>query len=136
VTRFLRVISILLLVVAGCVTPVIPLPPPQPSSYAVTVDTTHKDTITISNRKGQELPALAVIFAFNLTTGVGVIQRVGDNGLFEATLQAKDGHKLSFWSSRNTDEATSEMACAVLDLPAGSTTGTLRDEGCTTAGAP
>ena len=126
-TRLL--VSILLLAgLAGCVTPVIPLPPPRPESYTVALST-DKDGITIS---GTEQPD-ALVFAFNIDKRTGVIGQANENGIFTTpALPASDGNKLSFWSSRGTEEASSEMACAVLSLPAGAETGKLTGEPCRT----
>ncbi len=108
---------ILLLALAGCVTPVIPLPPPSPERYEVALkDEQH---VTLAGRPGTEPPG-ALVFSFNQQNGLGLITRVEADGSFQTEpLRARDGHRLELWLARGTDEVTSDVVCADVVLAEG-----------------
>lgn len=80
--RAALVIAVLGLGLAGCVTPSIPIPPPDPARMTFGVTTDQNGTVTSAtfsypateNYKG------GVVYVFNRSMGVGIIQTVNADG--------------------------------------------------------
>jgi len=77
-----RLVLLALLGLAGCVTPSIPIPPPDPSLMTFTVTTDPMGTITSASL---EYPPTVtyiggVVYVFNRTGGHGIIELVRANG--------------------------------------------------------
>lgn len=96
--------------VASCVTPVIPLPPPDPQSMSLALVDPEQSLITMSGRD----PAMtnALIFLFNQRAGQGVITRCTDRGAFATEpFEAIVGDRLDMWATRWADESPSSTIC-------------------------
>ena len=104
-----------LLGITACVTPVIPLPPPNPESYSLAISAT-KDTIVLSG-PADSVQRGVLLFTWNVRTDKGVIVRAADDGSFKTDpLEARDGDELNLWTARGADEVSSDIACAVVDF--------------------
>ena len=104
---------------AACVTPVIPLPPPDPTRMTVALEATSKDRVTLGN---PPTPALggSYVFVLNVDASAGVIVRAQAVGSFQSPpFAASEGHRLNLWTAQSPDDQPSEVACAVLRLAAG-----------------
>ena len=96
--------------VSGCVTPVIPLPPPCPECMSLDVVDQQQSLITISGTD----PALhdVLIFLFNQRTGDGVITRTSPMGEYASEpFEAIVGDRLDAWASRWTGDVSSSSIC-------------------------
>ncbi len=79
-----RLVVIALVSLAGCVTPSIPIPPPDPSQMTVQItppDSTSTGTGVMSY-PSNDLYEAGTAYVFNDTVGSGVIQRISDDGSF------------------------------------------------------
>jgi hypothetical protein len=126
--RRLLVVSIifgLALAPAGCVTPVIPLPPPKPGDLTLDITDPAKNLVTIAGKAAAYYKG-AYIFILNLTTGHGVIVPASvDDGSFESDpFEAKDGNRIDLWAKHAPDD---EEGSDVLRLVL--TSGTLKEAG-------
>lgn len=77
-------VVIALVSLAGCVTPSIPIPPPDPSEMTVTImppDSNAAGTGVLSYPPNDQYNA-GTAYVFNDTIGSGVIQRISDDGSF------------------------------------------------------
>jgi hypothetical protein len=100
-------------VVGGCVTPVIPLPPPNPSLMSLTADT-NKGEIVISG-KASDPHSDALYYFYNLRTGYGTIALAQPDGSFTTQpLEAKDGDKLDLWTSRFGEDEPSSVVRVIV----------------------
>jgi hypothetical protein len=77
-----RLALLALLALAGCVTPSIPIPPPQPSAMTFAVTTDPDGAITSASLTYPPRDAYkgGLVYVFNRTVGVGVIQTVNPDG--------------------------------------------------------
>jgi hypothetical protein len=113
VKRLLVGIGLLLAGLSDCVTPVIPLPPPDPESYAVALSA-DQDRVTISGAAATG----SLIYMLNRNTGSGTIT-TAQGGLFKTEpMSARHGDRLDIWTARGIDEAASDTVCATVDLSA------------------
>lgn len=104
-----------LAVIAGCVTPSIPIPPPSPSAMSFAVTTNPDGQITAASLT---YPATdnyqgGVVYVFNRTLGVGIIQTVNADGSIGPTtpVAASSGDALVV-SVENGDQTVS--TCVLL----------------------
>jgi hypothetical protein len=109
----------LVAVIGGCVTPVIPLPPPQISRVSFEL-TAAKDSVVF---KGDPDPALrdAYVFVMNTRARTGEIV-MGDpqNGSFKTRpIPAKDGDRFYLWASQGPYEPSGDVTCLVVDFTRG-----------------
>ena len=77
-----RLALFVLLGFAGCVTPSIPIPPPEPSMMTFTVTTDPQGVITSASL---QYPATqnyvgGIVYVYNRTSGHGIIENVNANG--------------------------------------------------------
>lgn len=99
--------------ISGCVTPVIPLPPPCPDCMSLNVVDQQQSLISISGID----PALpdALIFVFNQRTGDGVITRTSPMGEYASEpFEAIVGDRLDTWATRWTEDLPSSSICLVV----------------------
>ena len=100
---------------AGCVTPSIPIPPPDPSSmtFAVTVDTGGAITSASLSYPATENYKGGITYVYNRTLGLGIIQDVNANGSIGPTtpVDAALGNSLVI-SIENDDQTVS--TCVLL----------------------
>ena len=83
--------------VASCSTPTLPLPPPA-AVTASPPDATGLVTVT-----GEVQPE-AFVFCLNRQTERGVIERPDETGRFTLVIQASPGHYLDVWQEIGTDQ--------------------------------
>jgi hypothetical protein len=93
---------------AGCVTPSIPIPPPDPSSmtFAVTVDPSGLiDSASLSYPATENYRG-GITYIYNRTLGVGIIQNVNADGSIGPTTPVDAALGNSLVISIETDEQT------------------------------
>jgi hypothetical protein len=99
--------------VSGCVTPVIPLPPPRPEHMSLNVVDQQQSLITINGIDPNLHDVL--IFFFNQRTGNGVITRTSRTGEYASEpFEAIVGDRLDTWATRWTDDIPSSSICLVV----------------------
>ena len=110
-----RLALIALLGLAGCVTPSIPIPPPDPSLMVFTVT---RDTAGAITSASFEYPPTisyvgGVVYVYNRTTGHGIIETVKTNGMIGPTtpVGASENDQLVI-SVENDDQTVS--TCVLL----------------------
>lgn len=85
---------------AGCLSPTLPLPPP---SKPVVDGPDSQGNVTLSGN----VPATATAYALNNRTGEGVFHVTGEDGAYVLVLPAQRGDELSLWYSLGTDDSPS-----------------------------
>jgi len=104
----------------GCITPVVPLPPPEIRDVVFTITDPAKNLITFRSVTDSPLFANSYIFLFNHKTMKGAITLADNNGHYTfEPMEARDGDQLDLWSARTAFEEPSDVTCGVLDLAAG-----------------
>ena len=126
--RKIVAIAVAVILVAGCVTPMIPLPPPSPTYMSLTIpDETkgvaqflYSPSSTDTSHNG------AYFFVFNEDTGKGIIQQADASGAIKSSdpIVVKDGHRISVWVQRAVSEERSDITNLVVDY---SRTSKIRD---------
>ena len=87
-----------------CVTPLIPIPLPDPQGLSLQIKDSSKGLVAIKG-KLQDQFAGAYIFVLNERTGGGVITRAGSDGSFVTPIfVAKDGDPLDLWAKWSPDQ--------------------------------
>lgn len=105
--------------VVGCVTPVIPLPPPDPKKMLLKDVDPKTETVTIEGLAGATF-AGAYVFLLNRDTGLGVIHQAETDGSFLVTgFKAKDGSVLDIWTKQAPNEETSDVISVIVDYTNG-----------------
>ncbi len=108
-------LALAVLGLAGCVTPSIPIPPPDPSSmtFEVTVDTGGAITSASLTYPATENYKGGITYVYNRTLGLGIIQDVNADGSIGPTtpVDAAAGNSLVI-SVENDDQTVS--TCVVL----------------------
>lgn len=106
------VLVLLAFLVGGCVTPVIPIPPPDPKG---TVDVS-KQELTVYGEPGNTQPE-AMVFLYNQRTGTGLITLAEKDGsyLFEPVV-VQDKDRLDVWASRWSEDSPSAIVCMVVNF--------------------
>lgn len=79
----LRRLALLGLLTAGCITPSIPIPPPEPS--AMTFAVTPQDGVATFAYRAMERFSNAVVYVYNEDQGVGVIATARPDGGVDPT---------------------------------------------------
>jgi hypothetical protein len=94
--RRLIVIGLAGLAIAGCITPSIPIPPPDPSKMDFAISGTDGNTVTTLVYPADHNYAGGVVYVFNHETGMGVFQDVNADNSIGPTqpLPAKVGNQL------------------------------------------
>ncbi len=111
--RRLTTVLFIALVLASCVTPVIPLPPPE-NVYLKELDQTLKQVVVAGPASGPHGDAL--FYVLNQRTGRGTITQGEPDGSFvSAPLEADDGDRLGIWAARFSEDAASSVLCEVVD---------------------
>ena len=113
--RTLGLLGTLLLALAGgCNTPTIPLPPPEPREFAITI--TNPTEVVVAGDPIQQR-ANARFEIFNSTTGRGLIVRAGADGAFTApAVPATTGDRieLSYQLGAAESDYESGILCVVV----------------------
>lgn len=73
-------IGLVVLGLAGCVTPSIPIPPPDPALMTFTVTTTGSDSTAAFAYPPKEDYGGALVYIFNRDLGVGIIEQARPDG--------------------------------------------------------
>jgi hypothetical protein len=73
-----RLLVLAIALLAGCITPSIPIPPPDPGRMTFAVDT-EQSTAVFSYGPEQNY-AGAIVFVFNRDRGIGLIETARDDG--------------------------------------------------------
>jgi len=102
----------------GCVTPVIPLPPPDPANLALTPNSCDASAGTIKFKGNDKVAsAHSYVFIWNTATSVkkGIVRYSNDKGGFaEVTdFPASDGHELWIWTKAALHEENKSDTVAV-----------------------
>ena len=107
------VILALAAVAGACVTPVIPLPPPDPSRMGLTVDEERSEIVITGQPSQAHSDAL---FSFlNVRTGHGVVTVArGDGSFTTEPMKARDGDLLDLWVSRVVEDEPSGVVRVVV----------------------
>ena len=105
--KFIIVITALL-TLHGCVTPMIPLPPPLVDKMSLTVVDKSAGLVRFNYKPDDEYSG-AFFYVFNRTTKNGIIQQANEDGsLTSQTFKVEQDQELSIWAQRSTDEVTSD----------------------------
>jgi hypothetical protein len=107
-------LAVLILGLSGCVTPVIPLPPPV---YELEIDSTTQ-SVVMKNRdpKGDGRYANALIYFYNVRSGEGVIAQADSSGKYRtAPVQFSDLDRFELWGARFADDSPSSIVCVTMD---------------------
>lgn len=113
-----RTILLALLILTGCVTPVIPLPPPRIEDLSFAL-TPAKDAVTITGSRNLNLSG-SWIFVVNSRAGKGTMKSAEPDGSFTTDpLDAKDRDAIHLWAAPTYIEATGDVTCVVLDFTSG-----------------
>lgn len=83
--RRLLFIGLLGTTLAGCVTPSIPIPPPDPAKMTFTLAGTAGDQTASFTYEAEQNYASATVFVFNRIKGVGIITTANDDGSVDMT---------------------------------------------------
>jgi hypothetical protein len=90
--------SVAALLMAGCLSPTLPLPPPnEPNVSGPDESGTAYLTGTV--------PASAIVFAINHTTALGYFQQTGRDGQYNFAIRASVGDRVVFWYELNDDRS-------------------------------
>lgn len=110
-------IGIVTMLVGGCVTPLIPLPPPEPARMSLTIQT-GPYTQAYFNYDAHPSLAGAFFFVFNRSTGKGVIQQAAMDGSLTTsqTIVVNDKDHISVWVKRAASEERSNIVRMIVDL--------------------
>jgi hypothetical protein len=88
---------------AGCLSPTLPLPPPeQPEMSAVDGE----GYVTIKGGPGSAEVG-AIVFAYNERSGDGVIDTADGYGTYELRIQAVVGDRIAVWQEKGNERSTS-----------------------------
>ena len=103
-----RLALIALLGLAGCVTPSIPIPPPDPSLMSFTVSVDGQGAITGASFEYPPTVSYVggVAYVYNRTIGVGAIKAVNPNGSIGPTPIVPGAENDQFVISVENDEQT------------------------------
>ena len=103
------------LLITGCVTPMIPLPPPDSRLMSLTIKDKSTGVATFKYEKDSRFNG-AYFYVFNESTGKGVIQQSNPDGSLESDpLTVKEGNYLSVWVKRASGEERSDIVNLVVD---------------------
>jgi hypothetical protein len=115
--RVALVIGVLGLGLAGCVTPSIPIPPPDPARMTFEVTTDNNGAITAArfSYPAEENYKGGVVYVYNRTTGEGVIKAVNADGSIGPTqsLAATLNNQIQI-TVENADQTQTVGTCVLL----------------------
>jgi hypothetical protein len=118
-----RVLAFVLLLALGaaCVTPVIPLPPPNIREMGVKVTDPTNHLIVISGPVlDSSQPTAHYVFIINESIGKGVITLSKDDGSFTTEpFEARDGDTLRLWAAHAPQSKSSELTCGIVSYATG-----------------
>ena len=115
--RFIIAIVAVVLV-AGCVTPMIPLPPPDSKLMSLTITDKTKGLVMFNYLPDSEFNG-AYFFIFNENSGRGVIKQASKDGsLTSDPFTVKEGELLSVWVKRAVSEERSDIVTLIVDYSA------------------
>ena len=116
----LRVVLLFAALVGGCVTPVIPLPPPRVEGLGMTVKDAAKQQIVV-NGQANSTYANAYVTVFNTRLGWGVVTRTDskDGSFTTPEFTAADGDLLDMWVKWNDAEETTSTLKLQVDYTKG-----------------
>jgi hypothetical protein len=106
---------------AACVTPVIPLPPPNIREMGLTVTDPVNHLITVSGPTlDSSQPTAHYVFIVNESNGRGVITLSKDDGSFTTDpFEARDGDTLRLWAAHAPQSKASELTCGIVSYATG-----------------
>lgn len=126
--RRIIAIAVAIMLVTGCVTPMIPLPPPDSKymSLSIADETKGVAHFLYSPPVGDTSHSGAYFYVLNESTGKGIIQQADATGAVKASdpITVADGHRISVWAKRAVSEERSDIANLVVDY---SRTSKIRD---------
>ena len=100
----------LIFFLAGCVTPVIPLPPPSPKRLTQDLTTGEGSLEGTASEPG------TLAYVFNSRTGTGVIATADAQNRFVTPKMAMaDDDHLELWGSRFSEDSPSSIRCITVD---------------------
>jgi hypothetical protein len=106
-----RLALVIVVFFAGCTTPQIPLPPPEFSTFAVSVDANNQQ-IRIQGELGAA--SGGELLLRDLKTGIGIIRPIADNGRFDTGFfDAVDGQQFDLRYSDGAER--SDPSCMEVD---------------------
>lgn len=115
--RRVLVIGLLGLGFAGCVTPSIPIPPPDPArmTFDVTTDTMGVITSARFSYPAEDNYKGGVVYVYNRSTGEGIIKAVNGDGSIGPTqpLAATLNHQIQI-AVENADQSQTVGTCVLL----------------------
>lgn len=114
--RIIVAIAVAMLV-TGCVTPMIPLPPPDSRFMSLTIADKSKGVATFNYKPDKPNPFNgAYFFIFNENTGNGVIKQADEDGTVSTgSFAVKEGQYLSIWVKRAVSDERSDIVNLVVD---------------------
>jgi hypothetical protein len=105
------------MILGGCVTPVIPLPPPRFEDLSFALSGT--DGVVIKGAVNANLSG-SWVFVVNSRAGRGAMVNAADDGSFETDpISAQDRDKIHLWAAPSYYEATGDVTCMILDFKSG-----------------
>ena len=117
-----RLALIALIGLAGCVTPSIPIPPPDPAAMSFTVTTDTSGAITSASLQYPPTDTYkgGIVYVFNRSLGHGIIELVKPDGSIGPTspVEATSGHALII-TVENDDQTVSKCITLRDDATAG-----------------
>jgi hypothetical protein len=114
----LSILIIMAAVAGGCVSPVIPLPPPI---YELKIDYTTQ-SVTAKNKKpeGDSAYANKLVYFYNIMSGEGVITTADGSGKYlTAPVKFNDLDRFEIWGARFADDSPSNIICVTMDKQKG-----------------
>lgn len=83
---YMRLRLLLLIVFAGCITPSIPIPPPDPSEMTFDITTTGSDSSAVFTYPATDAYKDGTVYVFDRSNGNGVFKLANADGSFGPTL--------------------------------------------------
>ncbi len=97
----LMALTALCLLVAGCASPTLPLPPPElPEVSAIDSD----GYVTLQGAPGS-VDAYAIVYGFNTRTSEGVIEKATSVGSYKLRIRAILGDGVEIWQESGADRS-------------------------------
>lgn len=89
--------------VSGCLSPTLPLPPPEnPEVSKIDAD----GYVTLTGSSGS-VEAGALVYGFNVRIEQGIIVRATDYGSYKLRLPAEVGDQITIWQEVGTEQSAS-----------------------------